>query len=63
MLQGKFSQIDNSKSKSKLSNILSKLSKSKNSFSRDGLELSKSLHNTKKEHYPKQDTILERSVE
>jgi hypothetical protein len=39
--------------------ILSKLSKSKNSFSKDRLELSKSLHNTKmKENYPKQDNVL-----
>lgn len=63
MLQTKFSHIDNSKSKSKFSDILSKLSKSKNSISKDGLELSKSLHNVKGKEYNKQDQILEKSVD
>jgi hypothetical protein len=56
------SQIDQNKSKSRFSDVLSKLSKSKHSLSKD--DLSRSLHMAKgKEPYHKQDHVLERSAE
>lgn len=62
LLSARMSQIDQAKSKSKFSDVLSKLSKSKQSLSKD--DLSRSLHTTKgKEAFGRHDHVLERSVD
>ena len=61
MIAAKCEMVD--KSKSRISNILSRLSKSKNN-SRSGLDLSKSMkqsNNLRRKDYDRKDQILEKS--
>jgi hypothetical protein len=63
LLGARLSQLDHSKSKSRFSDVLSKLSRSKNSLSRDHADLSRSLHAPKGKEaaLARQDHVLERS--